>query len=355
MIDLKESKSAVLNKAHEIEIKNTPLKPLNPTDVLVKIMAVGICGSDTHFYDAGKLGDWIVKDPLTLGHESAGIIEKTGNAVKNLKTGDRVAIEPENACGKCEYCREGRYNLCPYVQFMAIPGTDGALTQHMIWPAKYIFKIPHDMPYNVASLSEPFSVGIHASQLMDVQPGSTVFISGAGPVGLLSILATKAFGAETIISSDAEPSRLKVAKKLGATYTINVRKQNVKQEVKKYTNNKGADFIFEASGNTKAETDSLLALRRGGKIAYIGMPSKDFAPLSITYMTTYEPKIYGIFRYTNTYPLAIKVLHKNLKKAQLLLTNAYDLEHSQDAFEKNLTGKSDSLKIVIYPNGKTNQ
>lgn len=346
------TKSAVLNKVYDMQIKETLVKKMKSTDVLVKVMAVGICGSDVHFYDSGRIGDFVVNDPLILGHESSGQIIAVGDEVTDFKVGDRVALEPGVPCGECEYCRTGRYNLCPNVQFMATPPVDGDLTQYITWPADFVYHIPDDMSYEIGSLSEPFSVSIHASQLMDIQPGSTVFISGAGPVGLMGIIAARAFNAEKIIISDAEPSRLEVAKKLGAKITVDVTKEDVKEAVKKATDGRGADYVIEASGNNQAESDALLTLRRGGKIAYVGMPSHDTAPLDIMFMTTYEPQIFGVFRYANTYPLAIQVLHDHMDEAENLLTDFYDLDHTKDAFERTKNAKSDSLKVIIYPNEK---
>lgn len=346
------SKSSYLEKAGEFKMKSKTLPKMKPTEVLVKVMAVGICGSDVHFYEHGKLGNWNVTEPLILGHESSGQILAVGSDVTDFKAGDRVAIEPGVPCGHCEYCRKGYYNLCPQVQFMAIPGTDGDLTQYIVYPSDYVYHIPDDMSYEIAALSEPFSVGVHASQLLDVSPGETVFISGSGPVGLMTIMAVKAFGIHDIIVSDAEPFRLETAKALGATHTIDVTKQDVVEEVKKYTNGEGVGYAFEASGNNKAETQALMTLRRRGKIAYIGMPAVDEAPLNISFMTTYEPQIYGLFRYANTYPLAIDILHDNMDLAGKLITDFYTLEETQDAFERTRTAKSESLKVVIYPNEK---
>ncbi|GBG94777.1 alcohol dehydrogenase [Ligilactobacillus salitolerans] len=346
------SRSAVLEKVNDVQLKETPIKPVGPTDVLVKVMAVGICGSDVHSYDTGRLGDFVVKEPLILGHESAGQIIGVGSEVTDFQVGDRVALEPGVPCGKCEYCRTGKYNLCPDVQFMATPPVNGDLTQYITWPAEFVYHLPADMSYEIGSLSEPFSVSIHAAQLMDIQPGSTVFISGSGPVGLLSILAARTFGASKIIASDAEPSRLEMALKMGATDTIDVTKQDVKEAVKALTAGDGADYVIEASGNNHAESDALLTLKRAGKIAYVGMPTHDTAPLDIMFMTTYEPQIFGIFRYANTYPLAIKILHEHMQEAEQLLTDFYSLDETQAAFERTKTGKSDSLKVIIYPNEK---
>ncbi|GMA08113.1 sorbitol dehydrogenase [Tetragenococcus halophilus subsp. flandriensis] len=346
------SKSAVLQEVFDLEIKDTPIKKMKPTDVMIKIMAVGICGSDVHYYDTGRIGNFVLDGPLILGHESSGQIVAVGDEVNDFKVGDRVAIEPGVPCGRCEYCRTGRYHLCPDMQFMATPPIDGDLTQYITYPADFVYPIPDDMSYEVGTLSEPFSVSVHAAQKLDIQPGKTVFISGAGPVGLLTIFAAKAFNAGDIIISDVEESRLEMAKKLGASHTINVKEKDVKEEVSSFTDGHGVDYALEASGNNSAESDALLTLKPGGKIAYIGMPTHDTAPLDISFMTSNEPQIFGIFRYANTYPLAIKILHDNMEQANRLLTDFYSLDEVTDAFERTRTAKSDSLKVIIYPNEK---
>lgn len=348
----KTSKSAVLEKVLDLEIKQTPLSKLKENEVMIKIMAVGICGSDVHYYDQGRIGDFRVEKPLIMGHESTGQIIAVGDDVKDFQIGDRVAIEPGIPCGKCEFCRTGRYNLCPKIKFMATPPYDGDLTQYITYPADFIYHIPDNMSYEIGTLSEPFSVSIHAAQLMDIQPGTTVFISGAGPVGLLAIFAAQAFKAGKIIISDAEDSRLKIAQKFGADFTINVTNTDIKIEIQKLTNDQGVDYVMEASSNNKAESESLLTLKSGGKIAYIGMPTHDTAPLDIMFMTTHEPQIFGVFRYANTYPLAISILQQKKEIAESLLTDFYSLDETQEAFERNKNSKGESLKIIIYPNEK---
>lgn len=343
------SQSMYLEKTKDFQMRTETLPPMKPNEVLIKVMAVGVCGSDVHFY----VGNWNVPEPLILGHESAGQILAVGSDVHDFQVGDRVAIEPGVPCGHCTYCRQGHYNLCPQVRFMAVPGTNGDLTQYIVYPADYVYHIPDDMSYEIATLSEPFSVGLHASQLLDVSPGETAFISGAGPVGLLTIIAVKAFGIHDIIVSDAEPFRLATAKKFGATHTIDVTQQDTVTEVKKYTNGAGVGYAFEVSGNNQAETAALMTLRLHGKIVYIGMPGAvDESPLNISFMTTYEPQIYGSFRYANTYPLAIDILHDNMELAGKLLTDFYTLAETKEAFERSRTAKSETLKVIIYPNEK---
>lgn len=347
-----KTRSAVLNKTFDLEVKETPLKNMGPRDVLIKVMAVGICGSDVHYYDTGHIGDFVVDSPLILGHESSGIIVATGNEVHNVKIGDRVAIEPGVPDIHSKEYREGHYNIDPNMQFMATPPFDGDLSELIVYPQDFVYKIPESMSYEIASLNEPFNVSLHVCQKMNVQPGTTVFISGMGPVGLLAILAFKKFGVERVIVSDGEDLRLETAKRFGADEIIDFRNEDVVEKIKSLTNQEGVDYVMEASGNPKAEQDGLHALRRGGKISYVGVPTTDAVPLDIPFMTDHEVQIFGIFRYLNTYDLGIKILDQHLDILDELLTDFYDLNHVTDAFEKARTDKSNTLKVIIYPNEK---
>ncbi|KID41965.1 NAD(P)-dependent alcohol dehydrogenase [Fructilactobacillus fructivorans] len=346
----KTTKSAVLEKVFDIDMKDTKLKEMGPTDVLIKVVAVGICGSDVHYYDQGHIGNFVVKKPLILGHESSGVIVAVGDKVTKFKRGDRVAMEPGVPCGHCEACRTGHYNLCPNMQFMATPPVNGDLTQFIVYPQDFVYPIPENVSYEEATLNEPLSVGVHATQKLGVDVGSSVLISGMGPIGLLAILAAKAHGADQIIVSDAEQSRLDVAKKLGATNAVNIKNADVLDTVKTLTNGVGVDYAIEASGTVPGEQTSLHALKRGGKVAYIGVPTTDQTPLDVPFMTDHETTIMGIFRYCNNYQTGLKILAKNTKLVDNLLTNFYPLDQTKAALEKSRTDKSNSIKVIIYPN-----
>lgn len=206
-------KAAVMHNTREIKIETLPVPDINHDEVLIKVMAVGICGSDLHYYTNGRIGNYVVEKPFILGHECAGEIAAVGSSVDQFKVGDRVAVEPGVTCGRCEACKEGRYNLCPDVQFLATPPVDGAFVQYIKMRQDFVFSIPDSLSYEDAALIEPFSVGIHAAARTKLQPGSTVAIMGMGPVGLMAVAAAKAYGAGTIIVTDLEPLRLDAAKK----------------------------------------------------------------------------------------------------------------------------------------------
>ncbi|MGM0884216.1 MAG: NAD(P)-dependent alcohol dehydrogenase [Bacillota bacterium] len=344
-------KAAVMLNTREIQIEEYPVPQIGPDEVLIKVMAVGICGSDLHYYSHGRIGKYVVDKPFILGHECSGDIAALGSNVQRFQVGDRVAVEPGVTCGRCDACKEGRYNLCPDVEFLATPPFDGAFVQYIKIREDFVFSIPDHLSYEEAALVEPFSVGIHAAARTGLQPGSTIAIMGMGPVGLMAVAAAKAYGAATIIVTDLEPLRLEAARQMGASHIINIREQDPLEEIKRITNGKGVGVAWETAGNPKALQSALGSLRRGGKLAIVGLPAQDEIPLNVPFIADNEVDIYGIFRYANTYPKGINFLSSGIVDANKLITDKFTLEQTQEAMERALNQKSECLKIVVYPNG----
>lgn len=343
-------KAAVMIKPGQIVIEERPVPQLNDDEVLVKVMAVGVCGSDVHYFEHGRIGGAVVEKPIVLGHECAGEVVALGLKVTRFRTGDRVAIEPGVTCGRCPACKEGKYNLCPDVVFFATPPVDGAFAQYIKMREDFLFSIPDHLSYEEASLVEPFSVGIHAANRTGLKAGSTVAIMGMGPVGLMAVVAAKELGAKQIYVSDLEPIRLEAAKKMGATHAVNVREQDPAAEIYKWTEGRGVDIAWETAGNPKALQSALMSLRRGGKLAIVGLPPQAEIPLNVHVMTDREVDIYGVFRYANTYPAGIDFLASGIADVKSLITDSYPLAQTQAALERAMTNKSGSLKVMVYPN-----
>jgi L-iditol 2-dehydrogenase len=344
-------KAAVMHSPYQIAIEEVPVPELGEHDVLVKVMAVGICGSDLHYYEHGRIGPYVVTKPIILGHECAGIVAALGGSVTEFRVGDRVAVEPGVTCGTCEACKGGRYNLCPHVEFLATPPYDGAFVQYIRMRKDMLFPIPDHLSFEEAALVEPFSVGIHAAKRAGLQAGSTLAIMGVGPVGLTAIAAGQAFGAREIIVSDLEPIRLKVARQLGATHALNAREENVVQRIRELTGGRGADVVFETAGSPRALQAGLASLRRGGKLAIVGLPAQEEIPLPIPFIADNEIDIYGIFRYVNTYRQGIAFLSSGRAKVGSIITDRYELADTQLAMERASKHKSSVVKTMIFPNG----
>ena len=343
---------ALLNEPYDIEIKEVDVPEIGPEDVLVKVMAVGVCGSDVHYYAHGSVGEFVVKEPLILGHECSGKVVAVGSEVTDFQEGDRVAIEPGVPCGRCEHCREGKYNLCPHIVFLATPPVDGAFCQYLSHPADFLYHIPDELTYEQATLNEPFSVGIQACKRAQVKAGSTVVIMGMGPVGLMTVLAAKSFGATRIIVSDLEEKRLEEAKELGATHTINIKNDDVLARIENITGSKGVDYAIETAGNPTALKNSVSALKNGGTLAIVGLTQQEEVGFNAPWIANHELNIVGVFRYENTYEMGIDLLSNTTSDLDTMFTDFYDLEDTKEAMERTRTNKSGSIKVMVYPNGK---
>ncbi|ASA23925.1 NAD(P)-dependent alcohol dehydrogenase [Paenibacillus donghaensis] len=342
--------AAVMPEPGHIVLEEQPLPVLAADEVLVKVMAVGVCGSDLHYYEHGRIGRFVVEKPIILGHECAGIIAAVGDSVTRVQLGDRVAVEPGVTCGRCTFCKQGRYNLCPDVQFLATPPMDGAFVQYMKIREDMVFAIPDQLSFEEAALNEPFSVGIHAAKRCGLQAGSTVAIMGMGPVGLMAVAAAKAYGASMIIVTDLEDLRLEAAKRMGATHTINIREEEPLARIKELTGGIGADVAWETAGNPKALQAAMYCLRRGGKLAIVGLPAQDEIALNVPFIADNELDIFGIFRYANTYPSGIEFMASGEIDTLSLITDRYPLAQTQEALERAIYNKSGSLKVIVYPN-----
>ncbi|MFC0273327.1 NAD(P)-dependent alcohol dehydrogenase [Metabacillus herbersteinensis] len=343
-------KAAVLTEIRNIELQQREIPTPKADEVLIRVQAVGLCGSDVHYYEHGKIGNFIVEKPIILGHEVSGDIVKVGENVTDLKIGQRVSIEPGATCGECFHCQEGRYNLCPHVEFLATPPYDGAFCEYIAMRADLVFPIPDSMSYETAALIEPFSVGVHAVSRGKLQSGETVVIMGMGPIGLVTVAAAKMAGAKMIIGVDLEQTRLDVAKEMGATHTINLRKENLEEKVREYTNGFGLDLAIETAGNQNAVQGTIASVRRGGRVTIVGMSPQDEVPMSISNIVDKEIDIMGVFRYHHTYPKAIEMLANKEIDIEKIITNQYTLADTAEAFEKAIHDKTNTLKIMIYPN-----
>ncbi|SCW43638.1 L-iditol 2-dehydrogenase [Paenibacillus tianmuensis] len=342
--------AAVLTRPKQIEMKQTGIPTPKDNEVLIRIRAVGLCGSDVHYYEHGKIGRYVVEKPIILGHEASGEIVKLGaQAPAHLKVGQRVAIEPGATCGACEYCTTDRYNLCPHVEFLATPPYDGAFSEYVAMRADLVFPIPEDMSYETAALVEPFSVGLHAVRRGGLQANETVVIMGMGPIGLLTVANAKLAGAKTIIGVDLEQNRLDVALKMGATHTVNLRSENLADKVNEITDHQGVDVAFETAGNPKAVQGAVASVKRGGRVVVVGMSPEDEVPVNMSIIVDSEIDLRGVFRYHDTYLAAIDILSKKIVDIEQIITGKYTLGETAAAFEQAINDKTNTLKIMVYP------
>jgi len=331
-----------LKSVNDIQLEKRPKPTIkNDNDVLIAVKSVGICGSDVHYWVHGKIGDFVLTAPMVLGHESSGQVVEIGKNVKHLKPGDRITMEPGVPCRQCNYCKIGRYNLCRDVVFMATPPHDGSIANFITHPSDYCYKIPDHVSFEEAAMCEPLSVGVHACNRAGIKIGSVVLITGAGPIGLVCLLAAKAAGATTVILSDIKDERLEVAKKLGATLTI-----NAKEDVKSVLDQLGhiVDFTIECSGAEVAIRTALRTTKSGGTVVLVGLGPSEIK-LPIVDSACREVDIRGIFRYANCYPTALQLIASGKVDVKPLITHRFTLNETIKAFEK--ARDMEGIKIMI--------
>lgn len=344
-----KQKGAFMDGLNKMVIEEIDIPEVSGKNVLVGLEYVGICGSDVHYFHTGRCGSFEVdlSEKYMLGHECAGTIVAVGDEVTTLKVGDKVALEPGIPCGTCEFCKSGKYNLCPDVVFLATPPVPGCNEEYIAFPEEMCFKLPEHVSTKEGALIEPLSVGFHAANQGNVQVGETVVILGCGCIGLVTMLSCKAHGAGTIIMADAVDAKIAKAKELGATYVIDIKEKDTLEEVAKLTNGRGADKVFDCAGaiQTIAQTPKLVA--RGGTIVQVAMNPQEEILFNFGQMMDKEATLKTVFRYRNIYDKAIAAVGSGAIDVKGIVTHEYDLEHIQEAYEEALNNKVDLVKAVI--------
>lgn len=338
---------AILITPGTMKIMDAPVPEPKDDEVLLKVEYVGICGSDIHGFESGPFIP--PKDPnqkIGLGHECGGTVVKVGSKVKKIKVGDRVNIEPGVPCGKCEFCLSGHYNICPDVDFLATqPNYRGALTNYITHPEALTYKLPDNMDTMEGALVEPAAVGMHAAMEADVKPGKKIVILGAGCIGLMTLQACRAMGATEIVVSDMIEKRLDMAKKLGAMEVVNGGKEDTVARAKELLGELGADIVFETAGARATAAQTTKLVKRGGRIMIVGTVPGE-TPINFLSINR-EVKIQTVFRYANNYPMTIEAISSGRFDVKSMVTDIYDYQDVQRAFEESLSRKSEIIKGVI--------
>ena len=344
--------AAVLHGIHDLRVEDVPAPPTpGAGEVKVQINKVGICGSDVHYWEHGRIGDFVVESPMVLGHECAGTVVEVGAGVTHLQVGDRVAIEPgvprlSNALSHY-YMKKGQYNLCPDIFFFATPPDHGAFCSYVNHRADFCFKLPDNVSLEEGALIEPLSTGIYACRVAPVQMGDVVAITGAGPIGLMNLLAAKAAGAAHVIISDTVAARLEVAATLGASRTVSGNAQELKVAAQELTEGRGADVCIEAAGHPSAINACVSAARAGGTVVLIGMPPDDTAQLNINDLIVREITLRPIFRYNNTFPTGVSLLASGKVDLKLLISRRFTLAETPQAFEYVTAHRETCVKAIV--------
>ncbi|GGO25120.1 NAD(P)-dependent alcohol dehydrogenase [Deinococcus humi] len=352
-IEARSSRTSVLTGTRELGWETREVPAPGPHEVRVRVRRIGVCGSDVHYYTHGRIGSFVVEAPLVLGHEVMGVVEALGENVTRLSVGDRVALEPGYPCRRCTYCKRGEYNLCPEMTFMATPPVDGALAEYVIWPDDFAFPLPDSISDDAGALLEPLAVGVWAARKGAVTPGDSVAVFGAGPIGCTTIQAAKAAGATTIIAVDLEDFRLDLARKVGATHSLNARHQDVLAVIRELTrrdlppSHAGVDVAFETAGSLPTTRMTLAAPRPGGRAVLVGLPPDPEVSLDIVSAASREVTLRGVFRYANCYPAAIDLVASGAVDLDLLITHRYAFDQTPEAFAFADLEKKTSMKVMI--------
>ncbi|WP_342238176.1 NAD(P)-dependent alcohol dehydrogenase [Inquilinus sp. OTU3971] len=340
-------RALVLERQRELSLREIDLpRTLGPGDVRIRIDTVGVCGSDVHYYTHGRIGPFVVKEPMVLGHEAAGTVTEVGPGVTSLKPGDRVCMEPGIPDLTSKASKLGLYNVDPSVVFWATPPVHGCLTPEVVHPAGFTFKLPDNVSFAEGAMVEPFAVGLQAAVKARIQPGDFAVVIGAGPIGIMAALAALAGGCSRVLISDLLPEKLAIAERYPGITGVNIRETRLADAVAAATDGWGADVVFEASGSPRAYPGIFDTVRPGGCLVVIGMPVEPVA-VDLVAAAAKEVRIETVFRYANVYDRAIAMIASGKVDLKPLISHTYGFEDSITAFERAAEGRPADVKLQI--------
>ncbi len=340
-------KVAVMDGIGKMRMEKRPIPQAKANEVLVKLEYVGICGSDLHYYEQGRIGDFVVKPPFVLGHEPGGVVVETGAAVTHLKPGDRVALEPGKTCGECEYCRQGQYNLCKDVIFFATPPVDGVFQEYVAHEAALCFKLPEHVSTLEGALIEPLAVGFHAASQGAAHIGQTAVVMGSGCIGLVSLMALKANGVTRVIVVDVMKKRLEKALELGADDIIDASCEDPVNQIMQLTEGRGCDLAIDTAGMEQTVNQAIQVLHKGATLVLVGYGKSDTMNIKVNMALDKELTFKTIFRYRHHYPAAIQAVETGKINLKNLVTHTFDFDDIQNAMDESVRDKANIVKSVI--------
>lgn len=341
-------KALVLEKVKELSIRDFPITDtLGPNDVRIVPKRVGICGSDVHYYQHGRIGDFIVKDPMILGHEAAGIITEVGSNVTHLKVGDRVCMEPGIPNFQSIETMSGLYNIDPSVRFWATPPIHGCLRESFTHPAILTFKLPDNVSFEEGAAVEPVAIGMYSAKKAKIEPGDVALVMGAGTIGIVTAISALAAGCSKVIIADIKDDKLNIIKENYSEnlITVNSQKENLLEKVKQVSS-RGVDVFFEATGAPPILSTFTQYVRPGGRAVLIGMPQGPVM-VDVVGCQAKEITMYTIFRYVNMFERALRLISSGDLPVKPLITHRYKFDDAIKAFEFAATEPGDAIKIML--------
>jgi len=341
-------KAMMLTGIRKMEMKNIPEPALvNPTDVKIKMLTVGICGSDIHYYTEGQIGSQIVEYPFTVGHEGSGVVVEVGKAVKKIKPGVQIAIEPAMPCWKCDQCLAGRHHTCRKLRFLGCPGqAEGCLTEYIVMPETSCFPLSGKLNPDHGSISEPLAIGVYGVKKADCTKDQSIGIFGFGPIGMSIMLASKALGIDNIHVTDLIDERLSIATLEGAVSSGNPHKENIVNNILGY-NPLGLDIAFECCGKQEAMDQAITLLKPGGKLIVVGIPAFERWSMDVDATRRKEISLQFIRRQVDCVEEALELMMTGSISINNMVTHRFPFEKTKDAFDLVAAYKDGVMKAMI--------
>ncbi|MCC6586827.1 MAG: galactitol-1-phosphate 5-dehydrogenase [Bryobacterales bacterium] len=342
-------KALLMREYRSLEVADMPVPGYGPDDLLVRVKACGICGSDVHGYD-GSTGRRL--PPIVMGHEAAGVVEAVGANVKNFAAGDRVTFDSTVSCGCCKFCCRGQINLCDNRQVLGVSTPDfrrhGAFAEYVTVPARISYKLPESVPFEHAAMIEAISVAVHGVGRLPLRLGDSAVVVGSGMIGLLVVQVLRNSGAGKIIAVDLEDNKLELAKQLGADYAFNPKRDDITKEVLALTDGTGADCAVDAVGATSPIKACLGAIRKGGSVSLIGNITPQ-VELPLQVVVTREITLYGSCASNGEYPQCIDLLARGAIQVDPIISAKAPLLEGPSWFERLYGKEAGLMKVIIQP------
>lgn len=318
-----------------------------PHEALVRVRSVGVCGSDMHYYLEGAIGVQRLTNPVILGHEYSGVVEEVGRDADPSLVGQRVAVEPGIPCLRCEWCRKGRYNVCPRMSFPGGPGHDGALCEYIAVHADFCFPIPDTMSLEEAAMIEPLAVAVHTVELAQLKPGETAAVLGLGPIGLLVAQVAKYAGVSVIYGTDLLDYRVDVSSRYGVDHAFNHTRHETVETIMDLTGGRGVDVAFDAARSSDTPNLAIRVTRPAGRCVMTGISGEEYDAFPVGVARRKELTVQWCRRFCFNYPASIALVNSGKIDVKSLITHSFPLERSRDAFELVATSNDQVLKASI--------
>jgi len=330
----------------KFEVREMSFQPADKHEVLIKVHACGVCGTDVHIYH-GEEGSAPVTPPVVLGHEFSGEVVETGPEVSNVKTGDHVTLDPNMYCGICRPCKMGKKQNCEHLFALGV-NVNGGFAEYVLVPDKQCYRLKDSLDYNIGAMAEPLACALHGIDRAGIIPGNSVLIVGGGTIGLLMVQLAKLSGASTIIISEPIEMRRKIALEVGADYAIDPIHSDVAAQTRKYSGSDGADVVIECVGKPFAAEQAFMAAGSGSTIVLFGVPAMD-SKVQLPMFDIYKKEltIRGSIINPDTHQRAVNLLNSDRLVMDKLITHHFDLAHIEDAILMQMSNQS--IKVIVNP------